>query len=868
MISGIKTIKNVGKYEQFCSTEQFEKNTMIFGFNGAGKSTLSDIFYSLTSKEKQGLLSFRRTLNRPGEDGAKQMKIVLGNENGEDIIFKSDEWNTFPENLYVFNKYYIEDHVFVSKHLQGDAVPIGMGPVGTRSMKQREVLLDANKELINQINTDIGLLGNAGLKIKDFSNQKVTKKTKIKRFETMAGLTLYLPSEKKTIEDKIKSNTKYTKELADIEQCEKIYQQIRGIEPIDKSLLLKTVKRTLRISSKEIAQFLSQTLTETDIRWAVIGYKNQKKDDICPMCGQTISDKRAVQLFKKLGKYVSQHKDDNAREYCIKLNMLAGRLKMLNLSKRVEVFNQIVQLFSADSLLLKKDTERLQKGLLWNEQKETILEGVINKIYSKVENPYKQILLSEEEEQCISLINQVIRNIHILENVISQAKERLEKKIDRRICMSDMSILFEVSYGPNRIVAERIKENAGVYIRNQRKIEELNEQIDDCYNQIQLDEINKYLSKLNTHINLEVRQNKYYIRLKDFEAAEYENRKKLLFSEGEERAVAFAYFLSEVNNLQNSGEKKIIVIDDPICSMDLSRKSIISYQISEMMKNPLWQVIVMTHDIGFVERIEGFFTRGMTCKKLELRSEKNDFLELNVKDYLTDDEHVYEELIRDAEQHNDKLTRVIALMSLRPYSYVKKVSAEDYDVIQKKSTYFSHTLYSKKRGIEYKIEDYNSDGLKKYIDKVAEVTGVLFDSDSIVSEFTFQGFDFDSITDMYLNISLDSMKNARKKVLLMRPLIEACFFQLSSREKFDPENIGSMYAKTTRANRNDPEKYRICKKLQEIYDSSKKYHHGAEDGSLLGISWINPNEIEYYDQVLTEIISNIRARCTIRAMIA
>lgn len=276
----------------------------------------------------------------------------------------------------------------------------------------------------------------------------------------------------------------------------------------------------------------------------------------------------------------------------------------------------------------------------------------------------------------------------------------------------------------------------------------------------------------------------------------------------------------------------------------------------------------MTHDIGFVERIEGFFTRGMTCKKLELRSEKNDFLELNVKDYLTDDEHVYAELIQDAEESDDELTRVIALMSLRPYSYVKKVSAENYDIIQKKSTYFSHTLYSKKRGIEYKIEDYNSDGLKKFINKVAESTGVSFDSDSIVSEYTFSGFDFNTITDMYLSISLDSMKNARKKVLLMRPLIEACFFQLSSRDKFDPENIGSMYAKTTRANKNDAEKYGICKKLQEIYDSSKKYHHGADDGSLLGISWINPNEIEYYDQVLNEIITRIRARCTIRAMIA
>ena len=141
MISGIKSIKNVGKYEQFDSTEQFDKNTMIFGFNGAGKSTLSDIFYSLTSRENQCSLSLRRTLNRPGEDGTKQMEIVLGNENGEDIIFTGEEWNKFPENLYVFNKYYIEDHVFVSKHLQGDAVPIGMGTVGTRCMRQRELLL-------------------------------------------------------------------------------------------------------------------------------------------------------------------------------------------------------------------------------------------------------------------------------------------------------------------------------------------------------------------------------------------------------------------------------------------------------------------------------------------------------------------------------------------------------------------------------------------------------------------------------------------------------------------------------------------------------------------------------------------------------
>lgn len=868
MITQIKSIKNVGKYEMFCGSEQFEKNTIVFGFNGAGKSTLSDIFYSLMSKEKEGIIKYRKTLSRPNEHGEKEINIILSDDNGNDIVFSGETWNTVPNNLHVFNKYYIEDHVFISKHLQGDVVPIGMGSEGVKCMKNKEFLLNTNKELLNQINSDIIFLGNAGLKVKDFSNQRVTEKTREKRLESMASFVLYAISDKKNIEDKIKSNKKYTKELVDIEQCEKEYQQIRGIEQIDKSMMMKNVKRTLRISSKEITKFLSESLTVADIKWAISGYRNQKSKDVCPMCGQAIRDKRAIALFNKLGKYLTQQKEDYVREFCSKLHLLVGQLQMIDLSKRVEIFNKIIQLLNSDGLLLKKDTERLKKGLLWDKQKDNSLNRIIRKIYSKAENPYVEIVFSEEEIQCISLINKVIKNIYILGDIIGQAKERLEKKIDKRISMDDMSVLFELSYGPNRCVAERIKANTRTYLSNQKKIVELNEQIDDCYNQIQLDEINGYLEKLNTHIKIEVQRGRYYIRLRDFEAKEYEKGKEMLFSEGEERAVAFAYYLSEVNSISNLNEKNIVIIDDPICSMDLNRKSIISHQISEMMKNSLWQVIVMTHDISFVERIESFLVRGVSCKKLELRSEKNDFLPLNIKDYLTDDEHVYEELIRDAEKSDDELTRIIALMSLRPYAYVKKVSDEAYEKIQEKSTYFSHTLYSKKRGIEFKREDYDTEGLREYVDNVATLTRNCFDSNKIVSCYSFGGFDFNTISAMYSSIILDSMKNARKKVLLMRPLIEACFFQLSTREKFDPENIGSMYAKTVKANKNDVEKYNICKKLQEIYDSSKKYHHGADNGSLLGISWINPSEVEYYDQMLCEIILNIQEKYTIRGLTA
>lgn len=61
--------------------------------------------------------------------------------------------------------------------------------------------------------------------------------------------------------------------------------------------------------------------------------------------------------------------------------------------------------------------------------------------------------------------------------------------------------------------------------------------------------------------------------------------------------------MSEIEEKQSS---KIIVIDDPITSLDLSRKSVIAYRIGEMFGNNNDQVIVMTHDIAFVEQILEF----------------------------------------------------------------------------------------------------------------------------------------------------------------------------------------------------------------------------------------------------------------------
>jgi len=46
------------------------------------------------------------------------------------------------------------------------------------------------------------------------------------------------------------------------------------------------------------------------------------------------------------------------------------------------------------------------------------------------------------------------------------------------------------------------------------------------------------------------------------------------------------------------------------------------------------------------------------------------------------------------------------------------------------------------------------------------------------------------------------------------------------------------------------------------------HNHGADDGSLLGISWINPNEIVFFDERMRHIISMIREKGMLRTLSA
>lgn len=172
MIKQIRKIDNLGRFEEFEGTLEFGKNTILFGFNGAGKSTLSDIFYSLSKDNAEEYLARRRTLNREDEDGQKNITVELMGENGELYCFENNEWISKPEKINVFNEKYVEEHVFVSRQIEGDTAPIGIGTVGAALMRQKSLLMNINEDLYREINEEITQLLEADIKIKDFTYPK------------------------------------------------------------------------------------------------------------------------------------------------------------------------------------------------------------------------------------------------------------------------------------------------------------------------------------------------------------------------------------------------------------------------------------------------------------------------------------------------------------------------------------------------------------------------------------------------------------------------------------------------------------------------------------------------------------------------
>ena len=97
-------------------------------------------------------------------------------------------------------------------------------------------------------------------------------------------------------------------------------------------------------------------------------------------------------------------------------------------------------------------------------------------------------------------------------------------------------------------------------------------------------------------------------------------------SDGDKRALAFAFFLTRLENDPGLAER-IVVIDDPVSSFDVARRDFTKRRLVRLASK-CKQLIVLTHDPHFAWE----FSKAMACKVIEIarRGTYSEFAECNI----------------------------------------------------------------------------------------------------------------------------------------------------------------------------------------------------------------------------------------------
>ncbi|MBD5474035.1 MAG: AAA family ATPase [Lachnospiraceae bacterium] len=857
MIKEIQKVKNLGKFEDMNSNILLEKNSLIFGFNGTGKSTLSDMFYSMSQNNNFSLDNARTTLKRE-ESEEKRIYVELKTDTGI-IKYESGKWNS-DLAVKTFNERYIEDYVMMPERFKSGMLEITLSKEARKLVKKQKFLEDRmQNECMPVIKECLVKKSDIFKNIKGIGAVKTLSKRSTAKISALSQIKLYSQEEQVKIKNELSNSSVFSEKVKMIENCLNNYKSIEFkpngdiLSYVEMEKLLRKIPRT---SSKLIAKHMEHYMKKNNLTWLLAGYYNQRSANECPYCGQPMQSDYARKIAKEIERFTMMKGMENAKEIRGNIRRIISHLNREKIEEAIAKYNNIIEtladnniltatekrqyIIDSDTSIVKTDIAELEK-LLWE----------------KHNNIFEKNNLSSGQRKTINEINKVFRRLKALDDLLNDLLEKFQQKLMNDTTQREKGAILQLSSDENRDDVDEAIKRAKQYLEDEKSIENIKKELDDIAGNVRTDKINGFLSQMNVKFSIFMKDKRFYVRLKDFLPEEYDENKKekILFSDGDTRALAFAYFMSEL-----SEDGQTIVIDDPISSLDLNRKCIMAYIIVELMKKANCQVIILSHDITFVERICNYYeSKDLKLQKYELINHSGDIRALMMDEYLKTDEKVYESLIEKANESTEFIDKVLGLMSLRSYCDLKNCSDEVSKYIEMRSTFFTHTIYAQKGRIKFNKRHYNVSGIRVLLKKIKKETKCSIDEKKFIpDDFDFQGYNYSMLTRMYKSIALETICDARKKALIMRPLLEACLVKLVNKPKIDPEHIGAEYARATKNSNTNIRKYAV--RLQELYRITCKYHHGMKSGSTLGISWINSDEIEFMDNELQEIMDFIEGQ--------
>jgi wobble nucleotide-excising tRNase len=348
-------------------------------------------------------------------------------------------------------------------------------------------------------------------------------------------------------------------------------------------------------------------------------YDEEKQVYICPFCQQSTSQKFKQQL--------EEYFDESYNENIKKLEEFIKHYEL----ETVSILQSIDTLISEENKYLYERKESLKDK--YNTIK-AIVDKNIKSLEQKKNNPSNKIT-----------IKSIINGLNDINNIIGEINNKIKDHND--LIDNRKSKKEELDSEIWKFICEKLKSSIVVYEKNKKGIEKalgslnsqktgkeqskskLREEISELEKKIKsvkptVDNINKLLQGFGFQgFSLKPSEDeKHYQILRN----DGSDAKKTL-SEGERNFLVFLYFYQLVNGVinpdENINESKILVIDDPVSSLDSEVLFIVSTLIKNILKNvrgrtcDIKQVFVLTHNAYFFKEVTFISARESSYNKRE-----------------------------------------------------------------------------------------------------------------------------------------------------------------------------------------------------------------------------------------------------------
>jgi len=596
-IDRISRLRSCGVFRDFAwpaNLPTFGRYNLIYGWNWSGKTTLSRLLRAFETRT-------------PPPNGEVTLSVK-----GADVPGLEFAQATLP--IRVFNRDFISESVF----------PVGGGDIpsifvlGKESgEKQKEV-----KQLTEKLGEAQSAL-ESSRSAKDGAERAldrlcIDRARVIKDTLRSPGLNPYNNYDKSNFRDR-------AQKMADDGSAEN-----HRLSESDREKLLAQHRATMKPEVREIAyqpptlatqaRAVSQLLKTTVVSAAIhslkddqalsswvhqgLGLHQSRHAERCLFCAQTLPGDRLTALEA----HFSAEYDRFLRgvdEQIAKLEAASRAAGTLLLPNRAEFYEDLAADYEDARIALAGALETTKNAL------DSLAQALTSKKGRAFESYSLDVVVPEVDSGVVEHVNQVIRRhneaCEAFPARLSEARERLEadsvaEVLDDFIKLQDdvgaSSTEVDQALAKTKQISDDIARLEREIVEHRKSAEELNE------------DLHKYLG--HDELCLEVKDTGYTITRYGAPAQ--------ALSEGETTAIALLYFLKSLQDRRFDLTKGVVVLDDPVSSLDANALYLAFGFIRERTKDA-GQLFIFTHNFTFFRQVRNWFhhLKGQKKKDVSVR---------------------------------------------------------------------------------------------------------------------------------------------------------------------------------------------------------------------------------------------------------